>query len=122
MLFEIRHSRKSNPVIVHADNLKSFQIRKTARLKLKHLLKIKEIPEKTSETPKLDPSSTSKETAESPRMRKVSAPKTNRGPCITAAEPPPTDQSRDTQTRGTSRETRRGRAIRKPKRYEDSLV
>lgn len=33
VLFEIKHSRKSNPVIVHADNIKSFQIRKTAALK-----------------------------------------------------------------------------------------
>lgn len=30
MLFEIKHSRKFNPVIVYADNIKSFQIRKTA--------------------------------------------------------------------------------------------
>lgn len=88
MLFEIKHLRKSNPVIVHADNIKSFQIRKTAESKLKYLLKFKEMPNKPTKTPELDPSSNSKDTAETPRVRKANAPKTNRELCIPTSDPP----------------------------------
>lgn len=122
VLFEIKHSRKSNPVIVHADNIKSFQIRKTAELKLKHLLKFKEMPSKTVNTPELDPSSNSKDAAETPRVGKANAPKTNPKLCIPIQDPPRTDQPRDQQTVGMPKKTMRGRVIRKPKRYYEDCI
>lgn len=122
VLFEIKHSRKSNPVIVHADNIKSFQIRKTAELKLKHLLKFKEMPSKTVNTPELDPSSNSKDAAETPRVGKANAPKTNPKLCIPIQDPPRTDQPRDQQTVGMPKKTMRGRVIRKPQRYYEDCI
>ena len=55
VLFEIKHSKNSKAVIVHADNLKSFHVRKTAKANLQKMLKTTETPTKPVKAPELDP-------------------------------------------------------------------
>lgn len=80
------------------------------------------MPNKPTKTPELDPSSNSKDAAETPRVRKANAPKTNRELCIPTSDPPQTDQSRDTQNLGMPEKTKRGRVIRKPQRYNEDYI
>uniref|UniRef100_K1Q4K3 Uncharacterized protein n=1 Tax=Magallana gigas TaxID=29159 RepID=K1Q4K3_MAGGI len=103
--------------------MKSSQIRKTAEVKLKHLLKFKEMPSKTVITPELDPSSNLKDAAETPRVGNASASKTNPKLCIPIQDPPRTDLPRDQHTVCMPKKTMWGRVIRKPQRYyEDCIV
>uniref|UniRef100_A0A8W8M7I2 Uncharacterized protein n=1 Tax=Magallana gigas TaxID=29159 RepID=A0A8W8M7I2_MAGGI len=89
-----------------------------------HLIPVyeKEMPSKTVNTPELDPSSNSKDAAETPRVGKANAPKTNPKLCIPIQDPPRTDQPRDQQTVGMPKKTMRGRVIRKPQRYYEDCI
>uniref|UniRef100_A0A8W8MMR4 Uncharacterized protein n=1 Tax=Magallana gigas TaxID=29159 RepID=A0A8W8MMR4_MAGGI len=89
-----------------------------------HLIPVyeKEMPSKTVNTPELDPSSNSKDAAETPRVGKANAPKTNPKLCIPIQDPPRTDQPRGQQTVGMPKKTMRGRVIRKPKRYYEDCI
>ena len=107
---------------MHADNLKKFHVRNTAKTKLERILKqqdpqtidvqipaLSPLPTSKDAAEALSPPPTSKDAAKAPIATDYSSPKAkniSHGP----------DQSRDAAA--TPKRTRLGRLIRRPKRYE----
>ena len=122
VLFEIKHSPKSKAVVVHANNLKKFHVRNTAKAKLERILKQQDPQTIDVQIPALSPPPTSKDAAEA-----LSPPPTSKDAAkaliATDYSSPKAknishgpDQSRDAAA--TLKRTRLGRLIRRPKRYE----